>query len=170
MRLVAEGRRILHAGAKAGRSFEQERADQSANVFDAVVKHIADIRADGRKVVIAGWTAGSLDRLAQILAEHHLEQLTPVETLADAEKLKPGQAGLAVLPIEAGFDAGRFVVVAEQDILGDRLVRRSKKRRRASDFIAEAGFAGGRRHRRPQRSRHRPLHRPEDHRGGRRAA
>ena len=140
----AEGRRIFHAGAKAGRSFEQERADQSANVFDAVVKHIADIRADGRKVVIAGWTAGSLDRLGQILAEHHLERLHAVETLADAEKLKPGQAGLAVLPIEAGFDAGRFIVVAEQDILGDRLVRRSKKRRRSSDFIAElASLAAG---------------------------
>jgi hypothetical protein len=46
--------------------------------------------------------------------------------------------------IEAGFDAGRFIVVAEQDILGDRLVRRSRKRRRASDFIAElASLAAG---------------------------
>ena len=102
----AEGRRIFHAGAKSGRSFEQERADPSANVFDAVVKHIADIRAGGRKVVIAGWTDGSLDRLAQILAEHHLERLQAVDTLADVERLKPGQAGLAVLPIEAGFEPG----------------------------------------------------------------
>ncbi|RUW04682.1 transcription-repair coupling factor, partial [Mesorhizobium sp. M1A.F.Ca.IN.020.06.1.1] len=30
------------------------------------------------------------------------------------------------------------VVVAEQDILGDRLIRRSKRKKRASDFIAEA--------------------------------
>ena len=86
----AEGRRIFHAGAKAGRSFEQERADQSANVFDAVVKHIADIRADGRKVVIAGWTAGSLDRLAQILAEHHLERL---QRGRDAGRRREAEAG-----------------------------------------------------------------------------
>ena len=167
---AAAGRRILHAGAKAGRSFEQERADQSVNVFDAVVKYVADTRADGRKVVIAGWTAGSLDRLAQILAEHHLERLEPVASLADAEKLKPGQAGLAVLPIEAGFDAGRFIVVAEQDILGDRLVRRSKRAQALVRFHRRTGLAGGRRHRRAQRSRHRPLHRAEDHRGCRRAA
>ena len=51
---------------------------------------------------------------------------------------KPGQAGAAVLPLEAGFETDRLVVVAEQDILGDRLVRRSKKRKKASDFIAEA--------------------------------
>ena len=43
-----------------------------------------------------------------------------------------------MLPLETGFETGKLVVVAEQDILGDRLVRRSKKRKRASDFIAEA--------------------------------
>lgn len=131
------GRRLFHAGAKPGRSFEQERADQSVNVFEAAARHIAEIRAGERKLVIAGWTAGSLDRLAQILAEHGLERLKAVDSLAEAEKLKPGEAALAVLPIEAGFEAPRFLVVAEQDILGDRLVRRSKKRRKASDFIAE---------------------------------
>jgi transcription-repair coupling factor (superfamily II helicase) len=131
------GRRLFHAGGRPGRRFEQERADPSANVFDAVVRHIAESRAGDRKVVIAGWTAGSLDRLAQILSEHHLERLKSVETLAAVERLKPGEAGIAVLPIESGFETARLVVVAEQDILGDRLVRRSKKRRRASDFIAE---------------------------------
>ena len=34
--------RCLHAGRAAGRSFAEERADPNANVFDAVVKHIAD--------------------------------------------------------------------------------------------------------------------------------
>jgi transcription-repair coupling factor (superfamily II helicase) len=88
-------------------------------------------------VVVAGWTEGSLDRLTQILEEHHLGNLKRVATLAEAEKLEAGQTGLAVLPLETGFEAGRFIVVAEQDILGDRLVRRSKKRKRAADFIAE---------------------------------
>ncbi|WP_274629074.1 transcription-repair coupling factor [Arvimicrobium flavum] len=130
------GRKVLHGGSRAGRSFEQERADPNANVFDAVVKHVADERAAKRKVVIAGWTEGSLDRLGQILGEHHLGNLAKVTTLADVERLKDGQAGLAVLPMEAGFETDGLVVVAEQDVLGDRLVRR-KKRKRAADFIAE---------------------------------
>jgi transcription-repair coupling factor (superfamily II helicase) len=129
--------RVYHAGSKAGRSFEAERADPSANVFDAVVQHVGAIRAAKRKVVIAGWTEGSLDRLAQILLEHELGNLKRVATLAAVEKLAPGEAGLAVLPIESGFETDELVVVAEQDILGDRLVRRTKKRKRASDFIAE---------------------------------
>ena len=88
--------------------------------------------------MVAGWSEGSLDRLAQILDEHKLGNLKQVATLTDVGALASGQAALAVLPLERGFETDDLVVVAEQDILGDRLVRRSKKRRRAADFIAEA--------------------------------
>jgi len=132
------GRRLMHAGARAGRSFAGERADPNANVFDVVVRHIAEERARRRRVLIAGWSEGSLDRLTQILEEHKLGNLKPVSTLEQLQKLETGQAGLAVLPLETGFETDELVVVAEQDILGDRLVRRSKKRKRAADFIAEA--------------------------------
>ncbi|RWA74263.1 transcription-repair coupling factor [Mesorhizobium sp.] len=131
-------KKVFHAGSRHGRSFAEERADPNTNVFDVVVKHIADERAARRRVIVAGWTEGSLDRLGQILAEHHLGNLKPVATLAEVEKLETGQAGLAVLPLESGFETDEMVVVAEQDILGDRLIRRSKRKKRASDFIAEA--------------------------------
>jgi transcription-repair coupling factor (superfamily II helicase) len=138
------GTRVLHAGSKPGRTFAEERADPRTNVFDAVVSHISSARAARRHVVIAGWTEGSLDRLTQILEEHHLGNLKSVSTLAEVEKLETGQAGLAVLPLETGFETGKFIVVAEQDILGDRLVRRSKKRKRTADFISEvASLAAG---------------------------
>ena len=133
----AGGRKVFHAGSRAGRSFAEERADPNVNVFEVAAKYIADQRTKKRRVVVAGWTEGSLDRLTQILAEHHLGNLKRVEKLAGAERLETGQAALAVLPLETGFETDALVVVAEQDILGDRLVRRSKKRR-AADFIAEA--------------------------------
>ena len=132
------GRKILHAGSRAGRSFAEERANPNANVFDVAVKHIAEERAKKRRVLVAGWTDGSLDRLGQILEEHKLGNLKRVDSLADVEKLAVGEAGIGVLPLESGFETEEWVVVAEQDILGDRLVRRSKKRKRAADFIAEA--------------------------------
>lgn len=134
----AGARKVFHAGSRTGHNFAEERADPNANVFEAAVRYISKVRADRRRVVVAGWTEGSLDRLTQILAEHHLGNLKRVGTLSELEKLDAGQAGLAVLPLEAGFETDRFAVVAEQDILGDRLVRRSKKRKRAADFIAEA--------------------------------
>jgi transcription-repair coupling factor (superfamily II helicase) len=134
----AGDRKVYHAGSRAGRSFAEERSDPNANVFDVVVSHIGHERAQKRRVVVAGWTEGSLDRLGQILAEHHLGNLKEVGTLAEAEKLDAGQAALAVLPLETGFETDDMVVVAEQDILGDRLIRRSKRKKKASDFISEA--------------------------------
>ncbi|MGN6584293.1 MAG: CarD family transcriptional regulator, partial [Rhizobiaceae bacterium] len=130
-------RKVFHAGSKAGRSFAEDRADPSVNVFERTVEHIGNLRAAKKRVIVAGWSEGSLDRLSQILAEHHLGNVGRVETLAELEKLPVQQVGLAVLPLESGFETRQFTVIAEQDILGDRLIRRSK-RRRAADFISEA--------------------------------
>jgi len=128
--------RVIHAGGRAGRSFADVRADPAANVFSEVVGHIAALRKAKRRVILAGWTAGSADRLSQILTEHGLGNLRTVDTLADAEKLPAETAAMAVLPLETGFETERLAVIAEQDILGDRLVRRAK-RKRAADFISE---------------------------------
>ncbi|MGY6707551.1 MAG: transcription-repair coupling factor [Rhizobiaceae bacterium] len=128
--------RVLHAGGRSGRSFAEERADPSANVFNEVVSHIGNLRKAKRRIILAGWTAGSADRLSQILAEHGLGNLRAVETLDEAEKLPAETAAMAVLPLETGFETERLAVIAEQDILGDRLVRRTK-RKRAADFISE---------------------------------
>ncbi|MGH6761587.1 MAG: transcription-repair coupling factor [Phyllobacterium sp.] len=138
------GRKLLHAGAVRGRSFAEERASKEANVFDSVVKHIANLRADGRKVLLSAWSEGSRDRLLQVLDEHGLEKIETVDDLRTVKALSRDKITAAVLSIETGFDAGDLVVVAEQDILGDRLVRRSKRRKRDKDFISEvAGLATG---------------------------
>ncbi|WP_048646236.1 transcription-repair coupling factor [Nitratireductor soli] len=136
--------RIHHAGAEAGHDFAEERADPKANVFDHVVKHIGALRAKGKRVLIAGWSEGSAERLSQILAEHNLGNVARVETLSELEKLPSQQAGIGILPLETGFETAGLAVICEQDILGDRLVRRAKKRKKASDFISEvAALAAG---------------------------
>jgi transcription-repair coupling factor (superfamily II helicase) len=137
------GRTIIHAGSRHGRNFAAERADPGRNVFDEAVKLIAGHRSGGRRVLIAGWTEGSLDRMTQILHEHELERLTRVNTLAELEKLPAQDIGLAVLPLEAGFETAKLAVVAEQDILGDRLIRRARRRRDANVISEVAGLAAG---------------------------
>jgi transcription-repair coupling factor (superfamily II helicase) len=129
---------VIHAGATAGRNFAPERADPAANVFDHVVRHLTELGRGDRRVLLAGWSEGSLDRLVQILGEHGMEAFAAVRTLAELERLPRGQTGVAVLPVESGFEAPGLAVVAEQDILGDRLIRRARKRRRGADFITEA--------------------------------
>ncbi|MDP4361067.1 hypothetical protein QR510_31025, partial [Escherichia coli] len=45
---------------------------------------------------------------------------------------------LAVWPLEHGFEAEGLTVISEQDVLGDRLIRQTRKRRRADNFLTEA--------------------------------
>ena len=47
------------------------------------------------------------------------------------------QPALLVLPLDHGFTTPDVAVLTEQDMLGDRLVRRRKKRKAADAFLAE---------------------------------
>jgi len=131
------GKIVIDLGGRPGRSFAAERA-AGVNVFEAVVNHAADERAAGQAVMIAAWTEGSRDRLRQVLAEHGMDRTAPVENFGGLAGIDKGRTTLAILPLEAGFRIPGLTVVCEQDMLGDRLVRRSARRRKASDFIAEA--------------------------------
>ena len=44
---------------------------------------------------------------------------------------------IIVLPLEEGFETDELSVIAEQDILGDRMVRRARRARKAADVISE---------------------------------
>ncbi|MCZ3378629.1 transcription-repair coupling factor [Rhizobium sp. AG207R] len=143
-----EARRVIELDARQGPRWARSATDtadsERVNVFDAVVKHIADKRAAGGKVLISAWTEGSLDRLLQVLSEHGLARVKTIEAFKDLSGLAKGEAAAAVLSLEAGFEAGDLIVIGEQDILGDRMVRRSKRRKRAADFISEvAGLDEG---------------------------
>ena len=143
-----EARRVIELDARQGPRWARSATDttdsERVNVFDAVVKHIADKRASGGKVLISAWTEGSLDRLLQVLSEHGLARVKTIEAFKDLGGLAKGEAAAAVLSLEAGFEAGDLIVIGEQDILGDRMVRRSKRRKRAADFISEvAGLDEG---------------------------
>lgn len=144
-----EARKVIEIAARPGprwakTAIETGEGNTRTNVFDQAVKYIAEKRAAGSKVLIAGWSEGSLDRLLQVLDEHGLANLKSVSALKDLDGLKKGEAATAVLSLEGGFEAGDLVIVGEQDILGDRMVRRSKRRKRAADFISEvAGLDEG---------------------------
>lgn len=131
-------------GGRQGRSFLTERQAGDVNVFDAAVAHVRDLLAAGRRVMIAAWSEGALDRLIQVLADHGLGGLQPVKTFPELLALPKGTVGVGVLGIEAGIEIDDVAIVGEQDILGDRLVRPKKRRAKGSDFLTEVtGLAEG---------------------------
>lgn len=130
---------VISAETAEARNFAPERNDPQVNLFAAVVDHIGALRAGGKKVLLAGWSNGALDRLTQVLDEHGLAKIEPVKTLQIVKATPRDRICAGVITIEHGFEAPDLSVIAEQDILGDRLVRQAKRRRRNADFIREAG-------------------------------
>ena len=130
---------VVDCAGKIGRNFAAERADEGANVFHAAAEHVRALQAQGKRVVVAGWSEGSRERLGHVLKDFGVEALEPVSSFKEALRTSKTTVALAVIGLETGFEAPDLAVIGEQDILGDRLIRGRKKTRRAQDFIAEVG-------------------------------
>ncbi|MEZ0278521.1 MAG: transcription-repair coupling factor [Methylibium sp.] len=131
------GTAIVSFGGRQGRSFAPERQTEGANVFDAAVAHAKRLRNDGERVIVACWSNGARERLATLLAEHGIGATVHVANLDEALAAPHGETLFAVLPLETGFEAPGLAVIGEQDILGDRLVRKTR-RGRGADALTEA--------------------------------
>ncbi|MEM8665558.1 MAG: CarD family transcriptional regulator, partial [Pseudomonadota bacterium] len=130
--------RTLPAGGRVGRSFAAERAAENINIFEALIDHVNGLRKKDLRVVIAAWSEGSRDRLRQVLADHDLRRFELVDDFAAASALDKGVAALVVLELEQGFETPNYVIIAEQDVLGDRLVSGGRRRKRDANVLTEA--------------------------------
>ncbi|MBV9628890.1 MAG: transcription-repair coupling factor [Xanthobacteraceae bacterium] len=128
---------VINAATRPGRNFAPERTQQSRNVFEAVKAHVEARQGAGDRVVVALWSEGARDRMRHVLADHGLLNLQPVANWQEAQARPKSDVMLAVLGLESGFETSEMAVIAEQDILGDRLVRPRRAAKRAENFIAE---------------------------------
>ncbi|EJF77989.1 transcription-repair coupling factor [Candidatus Bartonella washoeensis Sb944nv] len=128
---------IIHANVKQGYDFVEERNAQEKNVFSSVVHHIASLRAAGKKVLLACWSEGSLNRLLQVLDEHGLQKVDIAKSFQTVRATPRDRICAAVIMIEHGFEVEDFAIIAEQDILGDRLIRSPRRRKHNKNFISE---------------------------------
>ena len=127
----------MNAGARKGRNFAPERQDPKANLFDAAVGHVREMMRAGRKVVVAAASEGSRDRLTHVLADHGLPKAQPLATLRALETLAVDTVGVIIAGLSEGFETADLALVAEEDILGERMTRPKRTQKRAKDFITE---------------------------------
>ncbi|HLZ78473.1 MAG TPA: transcription-repair coupling factor [Sphingomonas sp.] len=137
-----ESAAVLDFDVEGPRDFTPERTAQE-NIYDAVSAHVGAQSRKGRRVVLASYSIGSRERLAGLLADHGLARVPLADNWQEALGLAAeaarngGGAALAVLPLDHGFSAPDVLVLTEQDMLGDRLVRRQRRKKSADAFMAE---------------------------------
>ncbi len=131
-----ESERVLDFGFASSRDFGAERA-RGDNVYEAAANHLAALGKAGKKPLLAAYSSGSRARIASILGEAGAE-VRLADTWQDALGLAArGKPVAMVLPLETGFANDELELVTEQDILGDRLVRRRKRKKDSDAFLAE---------------------------------
>ena len=131
---------VVDAGGRIGRNFAPERQQESVSLFGALAAHIKARLEDG-PVLVASYSEGARERLTGLIEDEGLAEAIPVR---DATRLGKRGLHLAVWALEHGFEApwgkdksGMITVISEQDVLGDRLIRRPKRKRRAENFLSE---------------------------------
>jgi transcription-repair coupling factor (superfamily II helicase) len=128
---------VVDLGIDGPRDFAPERA-QNANVYAVLADHLAREAQLGRKRIIASYSGGARERLSGLLAEHKVSRIATADSWQEAlGTAAKGMVTLVILPIDHGFTSPDIALLSEQDILGDRLVRRAKRRKSADAFLAE---------------------------------
>ncbi len=134
----ASGPGVTDAGGRIGRNFSPERQQENLSLFGALAQHVQAKMQEG-PVVVASYSEGARERLSGLIEDEGLAEAIPIP---HGGRIGKQGLHLAVWALEAGFEAPwqddrRITVISEQDVLGDRLIRQPKKRRRAENFLTE---------------------------------
>ncbi len=126
---------VLNFAIEGPRDFGPERS-RSENVYDALSDHVKKLGKTG--LILASYSMGSRQRISGLMAEHGLDRTAMAESWLDAQVVAArGTVALVVVPLDHGFTAPTVAIVTEQDLLGDRLVRRNKRKKSADAFLSE---------------------------------
>lgn len=130
----ATGPGVIDAGGRTGRNFAPERQQENLSLFGALAAHIKARLAEG-PVVVASYSEGARERLEGLIEDEGIAEAIPVKDFT-----RVGKTGLhlAVWAVDQGYEAPGLTVISEQDVLGDRLIRQTKRKRRAENFLSEA--------------------------------
>ncbi len=129
----ATGPGVVDAGGRIGRNFSPERQMESVSLFEAFADHIKAKLLEG-PVIVASYSEGARERLTGLIEDEGLSEVIPV---TNATRIGKSGLFLAVWALEHGFVAPDMTVISEQDVLGDRLIRAPRKRRKAENFLTE---------------------------------
>lgn len=125
---------VVDMGGRAGRQFTPERQQADLSLFGALADHIKT-RLKNNHVILTSYSEGARERFSNLLEDSGVEGF---KDIPHYQERGAGALSLAIWGLETGFEAKGLTVISEQDILGDRLVQPSRKRRKAENYLTEA--------------------------------
>lgn len=109
--------------------------------IDLMQEFIRSIITDAKKqkVLIACLSHGFKDRLIKLLLDFNLA-CQEVSSLSDLHNIPPQKIAICVMPIGLGFVTSDLILIGEQAIFGEKIVRKKTKNKEASRRLLEEGL------------------------------
>lgn len=133
---AAPSDREIDLAARPIADFSASRHRQDINLFDHVRERILTAQHHRKKVILSCVSTGSQNRFLKVLAERELTARL-LSHFSEIENLDLRHVGLIRLPLEYGFETPDLVLMTEQDILGERQTRPTRRQRRSDLLIGE---------------------------------
>ena len=130
-----ESETVLSMSVSSPRDFSPERA-RNENIYQALAAHLNSLAKSGTTAIVASYSKGSRARIFDLLQDHGVGSPVLCDSWDSCLAAAPGVA-LTILPLTSGFRTDSRSLLTEQDIFGDRLVRKSKRRKSSDAFIEE---------------------------------
>lgn len=119
-------------------SFKAEREQSTPLLFNAVNLYLS--KQKGRNRIIACMSDGTRDRLLHMCEEYQILDVIPYDVFpidAVLGNVHIPEIILIVAPFESGFETERCVLLAEQDILGEKIRQLKTVKRKSDTFFQE---------------------------------
>lgn len=115
--------------------FAEARAQQDHHLIEALLDRVRP-PLKTKPVVIACYTLSSLERLKTMMQKADFHNLLTISAFREAKK---GYVSLCLLEQEHSVETPDFYLLTEQDIFGERITRRQKKKRSAEQLLSDLG-------------------------------
>lgn len=133
---LPEGKNIVLSGVIPVLNFASAKNINAARVYEDLSAYLQENKK--LKRMIACYSQGSRERLFSLMSEYGIKDLAVAESWQEAEaKAAAGRVVLILMNLAHGFKGDGYLLVAEQDILGERQRRKNVKKVTAKDFIAD---------------------------------
>ena len=126
---------IYDCGFSPVRNFSNLKNISQSKVYDELQNFLST--HSKLKRIIACYSAGSRERLYTLLSEYGIKNIALAENWNDALDISSHAITLCIMPLEYGFCGDDLCLIAEADILGEKISRRKPKKASSQDFIAD---------------------------------
>lgn len=131
---VSEGFSNYSADILPSRDFSSAKSISNEKIYSDLKEYFENIKT---KKVIACYSEGSREKLFNLLSAHEIKNLAIADNWEELKEVSNSKIVLIILNIPTGFRAKEIAVVTEQEILGDRVHRKHKKKISNKDLISD---------------------------------